>query len=161
MNGASLALCLSSIPFTTPVGTVSVGLINGEFVINPTSKQREESSLDLTVCATKERVMMIEAGGQEIPEDIMYDAIMFGFDECKKIALFQEEVMHKYGKTKSEVALYKIDETIEKEVKEFAFDMVKDAMYITDKDARNVAMDKVKEKVEENLVKSIQIILLI
>ncbi|WMJ82017.1 polyribonucleotide nucleotidyltransferase [Clostridium sp. MB40-C1] len=149
MNGASLALCLSSIPFTTPVGTVSVGLLNGEFVINPTSKQREESTLDLTVCATQERVMMIEAGGSEIPEDVMCDAIMFGFEECKKIAKFQEEVMKQYGKTKAEAELYKVDENIEKEVKEFAFDMIKEAMYITDKDERNAAIDKVKEKINE------------
>ncbi|MCY6958248.1 polyribonucleotide nucleotidyltransferase [Clostridium brassicae] len=149
MNGASLALCLSSIPFTTPVGTVSVGILNGEFVINPTSKQREESTLDLTVCATQDRVMMIEAGGSEIPEDVMCDAIMFGFEECKKIAKFQEEVMEQYGKTKAEVELYKVDENIEKEVKEFAFDMIKEAMYITDKDERNAAIDKVKEKINE------------
>ncbi|MCY6372523.1 polyribonucleotide nucleotidyltransferase [Clostridium ganghwense] len=149
MNGASLALCLSSIPFTTPVATVAVGLIDGEFVINPTSKQREESSLDLTVCATKDRVMMIEAGGQEIPEDVMYDAIVFGFDECKKIAEFQEKVMKKYGKTKVEAELYEVDETIAKEVKEFAFDMIKESMYLTDKDARNAAKDEVREKVNE------------
>ncbi|GAB6149922.1 polyribonucleotide nucleotidyltransferase [Clostridium novyi] len=149
MNGASLALCLSSIPFTTPVGTVSVGLIDGEFIINPTSKQREESILDLTVCATKDRVMMIEAGGEEIPEDVMYDAIMFGFEECKKIADFQQKVMEQYGKQKAELILHEIDADIEKEVREFAFDMVKEAMYITDKDSRNKAMDEVKEKVSE------------
>ena len=63
-----MALCLSSIPFTTPVGAVQVGLIDGNFVLNPTLKEREESILQLTVCATKERVMMIEAGGDEIPE---------------------------------------------------------------------------------------------
>ncbi|KEH89518.1 MULTISPECIES: polyribonucleotide nucleotidyltransferase [Clostridium] len=149
MNGASLALCLSSIPFTIPVGTVSVGLIDGEFIINPTSKQREESILDLTVCATKDRVMMIEAGGEEIPEDVMYDAIMFGFEECKKIADFQQKVMEQYGKQKAELILHEIDADIEKEVREFAFDMVKEAMYITDKDSRNKAMDEVKEKVSE------------
>jgi polyribonucleotide nucleotidyltransferase len=149
MNGASLALCLSSIPFTKPVGTVSVGLINNEFVINPTSKQRDESILDLTVCATQERVMMIEAGGEEIPEDVMYDAIMFGFEECKKIARFQEEVMKQYGKPKAEFIPYEINKNIEKEVRDFSFDMIKEAMYNTDKDLRNKAMDEVKEKIDE------------
>ncbi|AEB76117.1 polyribonucleotide nucleotidyltransferase [Clostridium botulinum] len=149
MNGASLALCLSSIPFTKPVGTVSVGLIDGKFIANPTSKQREESILDLTVCATKERVMMIEAGGEEIPEDVMYDAIMFGFEECKKIADFQEKVMEQYGKQKAELILHEINSDIEKEVKDFAFDMIKEAMYITDKDLRNKAVDEVKEKVNQ------------
>lgn len=149
MNGASLALCLSSVPFTTPVGTVLVGLIDGKFIINPTSKEREESTLDLTVCATKDRVMMIEAGAQEIPEDIMYDAITFGFEECKKIAQFQEEVMNKYGNPKTEVVVKEIDKDIETEVKEFAFDMVKEAMNNTDRDLRNKAIDEMKQKVNE------------
>ena len=147
MNAASLALCLSSIPFTDPVGTVSVGLVDGKFVLNPTSKEREHSTLDLTVSATKEKVMMIEAGGQEIPEDVMYDAIMFGFEECKKLAIFQEELMKNYGKPKADYEVYKVDEVIEKEVTEFAYDMIKEAMYIADRDARNAAMDAVKEKI--------------
>ena len=147
MNGASFALCLSSIPFTNPVGTVAVGLIDGEFIINPTSKQREQSILDLTVCATKDRVMMIEAGGNEIPEDIMYNAIMFGFEECKKIADFQERVMKEYGKQKSGAKLYEVNKEVEKEVEDFAFEMIKEAMYITDKDSRNKAIDEIKEKI--------------
>ncbi|HBJ2612364.1 TPA: polyribonucleotide nucleotidyltransferase [Clostridium botulinum] len=149
INGSSLALCLSSIPFTTPVAAVSVGLVDGEFIINPTVAQRENTMLDLTVCATKERVMMVEAGGQEIDEETMYNAIMFGFEECKNIAAFQEEAMAKFGKTKDEPALYKADEEVEKEVKSFAFDMIKEAMYIMDKDERNAALDKVKEKISE------------
>ena len=149
VNGASIALCISSIPFTTPVATVSVGLVDGEFVINPTLSQREKSTLNLTVCATKERVMMVEAGGQEIPEDDMYNAIMFGFEECKKIVAFQEEVMAKMGKTKAIPGLYKVDEAIEQDVRDFAFNMVKEAMYIMDKDERNAAIDAVKVKINE------------
>ncbi|EPY2273511.1 polyribonucleotide nucleotidyltransferase [Clostridium sporogenes] len=149
INGSSLALCLSSIPFTTPVAAVSVGLVDGEFIINPTVAQRENTILDLTVCATKERVMMVEAGGQEIDEETMYNAIMFGFEECKNIVAFQEEAVAKFGKTKDEPSLYKADEEVEKEVKSFAFDMIKEAMYIMDKDERNAALDKVKEKISE------------
>ncbi|CBZ04247.1 polyribonucleotide nucleotidyltransferase [Clostridium botulinum] len=149
INGSSLALCLSSIPFTTPVAAVSVGLVDGEFIINPTVAQRENTILDLTVCATKERVMMVEAGGQEIDEETMYSAIMFGFEECKNIAAFQEEAVAKFGKTKNEPVLYKADEEVEKEVKSFAFDMIKEAMYIMDKDERNAQLDKVKEKISE------------
>ncbi|OFI07735.1 polyribonucleotide nucleotidyltransferase [Clostridium acetireducens DSM 10703] len=147
MNAASLALCVSSIPFTTPVATVAVGLIDGEFITNPTSEQREKSILDLTVCATKERVMMIEAGGEEIEEDIMYNGIIFGFEQCQKIIDFQEEAMNKFGKEKVEPKLFKPEEEIEKEVREFAFNMIKDAMYIMDKDERNNAMDQVRENV--------------
>lgn len=149
VNAASLALCLSSIPFTDPVATVSVGLIDGNFIINPNSKEREKSTMDLTVCATKDRVMMIEAGGQEIPEDVMYDAIMFGFEECKKIAGFMEECMNTYGKEKTPFEPYKVDEELEKEVVDFAFGMIKEAMYIADKDKRNAAMDEVKVKISQ------------
>ncbi|MGL4663708.1 MAG: polyribonucleotide nucleotidyltransferase, partial [Clostridium butyricum] len=119
-----------------------------KLVTNPDSKGREESILHLTVCATKERVMMIEAGGNEIPEDKMIEAIEYGFDECQKIISFQEEAMAKFGKKKDEPLLYTIDETLEKEVKDFAFDMVKEAMYIMDKDERNAAIDAVNEKVK-------------
>ncbi|MCM8710633.1 polyribonucleotide nucleotidyltransferase [Clostridium sp. SYSU_GA19001] len=149
INAASMALCISSIPYKDPVGAVSIGLIDGNFIVNPTSKEREQSILNLTVCATKDRVMMIEAGGDEIPEDIMYDAIMFGFEECKKIVNFQEEVMNKVGKEKVIPELYKVDETLEKEVTEFAFNMIKEAMYIKDKDKRNEAMDAVKAKISD------------
>ncbi|MBZ0311512.1 polyribonucleotide nucleotidyltransferase [Clostridium butyricum] len=148
INAASLALCLSSIPYTIPVAAVQVGLIDGKLVTNPDSKGREESILHLTVCATKERVMMIEAGGNEIPEDKMIEAIEYGFEECQKIISFQEEAMAKFGKKKDEPLLYTIDETLEKEVKDFAFDMVKEAMYIMDKDERNAAIDAVNEKVK-------------
>lgn len=148
-NGASIALCVSDIPFKDPVGTVSVGLVNGQFICNPTLKQREQSKLNLTVSATKDRVMMIEAGGDEIPEDVMYDAIMFGFEECKKIVDFQLEVMKKIGKKKKEPVCFKADEKIEKEVRDFAYDIIKEAMYITDRDKRNEALDIVKEKISK------------
>ncbi|WP_426349345.1 polyribonucleotide nucleotidyltransferase [Alloiococcus sp. CFN-8] len=148
INAASTALSISSIPFTDPVGAVSIGYINGEFIVNPTTKEREQSSLALTVVATKEKVMMIEAGANEISEDIMYDAIIFGFEECKKIVAFQEECMKMFGKEKIFPEFHHVDENLENEVKEFAFNMVKDAMYIIDKDERNSAISEVKEKVK-------------
>jgi polyribonucleotide nucleotidyltransferase len=149
INAASVALCISSIPFTDPVGAVSVGLVDGNFVLNPTSKEREQSSLNLTVCATKDRVIMIEAGGDEIADDVMYDAIMFGFEECKKLVNFQLEVMQKIGKEKKIPELYKVDENIESEVREFSCNLIKEAMYITDKDKRNEAMDSAKSQIAD------------
>lgn len=149
INGASLALCLSSVPYNTPLAAVCVGLIDGNCIVNPTEEEREASSMSLTVCATKDRVMMVEAGGDEIPEDVMYDAIMVGFEECKKIAAWQEEAMKKYGKEKPEPVLYHADEAIEKEIYDFAFEDVKAAMYIVDKDQRNLAVDAVKQKINE------------
>lgn len=149
INAASMALCLSSIPFTIPVAAVQVGLIDNNFIVNPNATEREESTLHLTVCATKERVMMIEAGGNEIPEDIMIDAIKFGFDECQKIINFQEEAVSKFGKEKDVPTLFTVDEEVEKDIKEFASDMIKEAMYITDKDERNAAIDAINQKVKE------------
>jgi len=147
INAASLALCLSSIPFSTPVGAVQVGLVNGKFIINPTSSEREESDLHLTVCATKDRVMMIEAGGNEIPEDVMIEAIKFGFDACQDIIKFQEEAVAKFGKEKIVPELYEPNKDLEKEITEFAGEMIKEAMWITDKDERNKAVDELTEKV--------------
>ena len=149
INAASMALCLSSIPFTTPVAAVQVGLIDGNYVLNPTSKEREESILQLTVCATKERVMMIEAGGDEIPEDVMIGAIEYGFEKCQEIVTFQEEAMAKFGKKKDEPVLYKPNEELAKDIEEFAGEMIKEAMWITDKDERNAAMDLVNDKITE------------
>lgn len=149
MNAASMALCLSSIPFTDAVGTVSVGLVDGQFIINPTVAQREKSTLSLTVCATKERIMMIEAGGDEIPEETMIEAINFGFEECKKIVAFQEEAMAKFGKEKITPEIHKTDENVEEDIRNFAYDMLKDAMYTTDKDERNNKVLEIKEKISE------------
>lgn len=149
MNGASMALCLSSIPFTTPVATVSVGMIENEFILNPTDQQRKESILNLTVCATKERVMMIEAGGDEIPEDVMINAIDFAFNACQEIVAFQEEAMKQFGKEKIEPKLHKVEEAMEADIKNFAFNMLKEAMYITDRDKRSEVLKDINEKLQE------------
>lgn len=147
INAASMALSISSIPFTNPVAAVQVGLIDGNFILNPTSKEREESILQLTVCATKERVMMIEAGGNEIPEDIMVKAIEYGFEKCQDIVKFQEEAMALFGKQKDVPVLYKPNSQLENEINTFAGELIKEAMWITDKDKRNAAMDEVNDKI--------------
>ncbi|WP_055070956.1 polyribonucleotide nucleotidyltransferase [Clostridium massiliamazoniense] len=149
INAASTALCLSSIPFTTPVAAVQVGLIDGEFILNPTSEERVKSEMELTVCATKDRVMMIEAGGNEIPEEVMINAINFGFEKSQDIIKFQEEAMKSFGKEKKEPVLYTVNSELEEAIKDFAYDMISEAMHIQDKDERNAAMDVVKEKISE------------
>ncbi|WP_326514097.1 polyribonucleotide nucleotidyltransferase [Clostridium intestinale] len=149
INAASTALCLSSIPFDTPVAAVQIGLIDNKFVVNPTSKEREISDMELTICATKERVMMIEAGGNEIPEEVMINAISFGFEECKKIVAFQEEAVKMFGKEKKVPNLYHVDEEIEKNVRDFSFNIINEAMHIIDKDERNLSMNDVKVKISE------------
>lgn len=149
INAASMALCLSSIPYTIPVAAVQVGLIDGNFVVNPNAEEREESIMHLTVCATKEKVMMIEAGGNEIPEDTMIKAIEYGFERCQDIISFQEEAMATMGKEKEVPELYHVDLDVEKDITEFAGEMVQKAMYITDKDERNLVIDEINEKVSE------------
>ena len=150
INAASMALCLSSIPYTIPVAAVQIGIVDGKFVVNPNAEERERTTLHLTVCATSERVMMIEAGGDEIPEDTMIEAIKFGFEQCQPIIKFQEEAMAKMGKKKEEPELYVVDEEVDAAIREFATDMIKEAMYITDKDERNAAIDAVNEKIAEH-----------
>lgn len=150
INAASLALCISSIPYTEPVGAVMVGLVNGELVINPTSKQREETKLNLTVCATRERVIMIEAGGDEIPEDIMYDAIKLGFDKCQELIAFQLDAVSKFGKAKVEPELYSVPNELAEEVHKFCYDKIKDVMYTTDKKERAEVMGDLKDVINDH-----------
>ncbi|KMT23058.1 polyribonucleotide nucleotidyltransferase [Clostridium cylindrosporum] len=147
INGASLALSISDIPFQGPLGAVLVGRVDGKLIINPTLEQREKSDLRLTVCATKERVMMIEADGDEIPEDIMYEAIMLGFEACKESVAFQEEVISKVGKEKVVPELYKVPEEIETAVTDFAYDELWEAMKCTNKEERQEKVDILKDKV--------------
>lgn len=149
INAAATALLLSSIPYTTPLAAVMIGYIDGEFIVNPTSKQREESVLSLTVCSTDERIMMIEAGAQEVDEDIMIKGIQFGFEACQPIIAMQKELTEKYGKEKKVPVLYTLDEEVEKEVRAFAGEMVAEAMHIVDKAERSVKLDEVKAKVAE------------
>ncbi|MFA6941506.1 MAG: polyribonucleotide nucleotidyltransferase [Clostridiaceae bacterium] len=148
INGASLALCLSSIPFTIPVAAVSVGMTEDkQFILNPMAKEREKSLLNLTICATKERIMMIEAGGDEIAEEDMINAVSYGFNECQKLIAFQEEAIAKYGKEKIAPVLHHPDVELEKEIRECAYDKISIAMHIVDKSTRNVEADKVKEEI--------------
>lgn len=146
MIGSSVALSISDIPFNGPTGSVSVGLIDGEFVINPTSEQREKSILNLIVSGTKEAVMMVEAGAKEVPEDVMLDAIMLAHDEIKKICDFIDSIVAEVGKEKQEVTLFKVDEIIEKEVREYATDKMIEAIQTVDKQERLENMDKVSQE---------------
>ena len=105
MIGSSLALSISDIPFEGPIAGVVVGRINGEFVLNPTVEQLEQSDIDLTVAGTKDAVNMVEAGAKEVPEEVMLEAIMFGHDAIKEIIRFQEQIVAEIGKEKMELNL--------------------------------------------------------
>lgn len=114
--GSSLALCISDIPFYTPVAGVKVGYVDGQFVTNPTREQMERSTIDLTVAGTKEAINMVEAGAKEVSEELMLEALMYGHEQIKKLVAFQEKIVAEIGKEKMVVELFKIDEAIQQEV---------------------------------------------
>jgi polyribonucleotide nucleotidyltransferase len=150
MIGSSVALSISDIPFDGPTGSVIVGLVDGEFVVNPTADQREKSEMHLVVSGTKDAIMMVEAGANEISEEQMLDAIMFAHEEIKKIVQFIENIVSEVGKEKQDVVLYKPDEEIEKLVREFATDKMRVAIQTVEKLERMENMDKVKEETLAN-----------
>ena len=114
--GASLALCISNIPFNGPVAGVKVGYVDGNFIVNPTVEEEEKSLINLTVAGTKDALNMVEAGAKEVSEDLMLDALMFGHDRIKELCAFQEEIISKVGKEKMEVVLYEIDQKVKDHV---------------------------------------------
>lgn len=146
MVGSSAALSISSIPFKGPTGSVLVGLIDGEFILNPNAEQREKSKLHLVVSGTKDAVMMVEAGAQEIPEKVMLEAIMFAHDNIKKIVAFIEEIAAKIGKPKREVKLFAINPEINDAVREYATEKLLAAIRTVEKQERQVNIDAVKEE---------------
>lgn len=147
MFGSSLSLSVSDIPFEGPIAGVIVGRIDGEFVINPTVEQMEKSDMHLTVAGTKDAINMVEAGADEVPEENMLEAIMFGHEEIKRLIAFQEEIVEKIGKEKMEVTLYEIDEALEQEVRSICeTDLIK-AIQVQEKHAREEAIQTVKDEV--------------
>jgi polyribonucleotide nucleotidyltransferase len=149
INAASAALTISNIPFEGPVAAVTVGFIEDEFIINPTIEQAAKSRLLLTVAGTEEAVMMVEASAQEVPEDQILEAIMFGHSEIKKIAKFiadyrQEAFEMKLAKEKLEVKPAKIQAHIVEAVKAYAYNKLDAAVRVEEKKAREAAIDEVK-----------------
>lgn len=149
MIGSSVSLSISDIPFGGPTGTVSMGLVDGELIVNPTKDQREKSDLNLIVSGTKEAIMMVEAGANEVSEELMLSAILKAHEEIKNIVLFQEEIVQAIGKEKIEIQVFKPDTEIEREIKEFASEKLKSAIKTFDKAERQENMDRVKEEVTE------------
>ena len=149
MIGSSIALSISDIPFEGPTGTVMMGKIGDEFIVNPTLEQREQSDLHLVVSGTKEAIMMVEAGANEISEDDMLEAIMRAHEEIKKIIAFIEDIQAKVGKEKKEPKLHVVSEELEAEVLAYATDKMKDAIYTEDKVERQENMDQVEKDTME------------
>ncbi|MBU8569600.1 polyribonucleotide nucleotidyltransferase [Bacillus subtilis] len=147
MFGSSLALSVSDIPFEGPIAGVTVGRINDQFIINPTVDQLEKSDINLVVAGTKDAINMVEAGADEVPEEIMLEAIMFGHEEIKRLIAFQEEIVAAVGKEKSEIKLFEIDEELNEKVKALAEEDLLKAIQVHEKHAREDAINEVKNAV--------------
>ncbi|ADM69773.1 Polyribonucleotide nucleotidyltransferase [Paenibacillus polymyxa E681] len=146
MIGTSAALSISDVPFNGPIGGVAVGRVDGQFVINPDIAQQNASDLYLVVAGTKDAIMMVEAEGNEIPEEVMLEAIMFGHDEIKNIVAVIEQLVQVAGKEKMQVKLHAVDEKVNSEVRAYAAERLMEAVKIAEKHARQEAIDAVNEE---------------
>ena len=146
MIGSSIALSISGIPFAGPTGSVVVGYVDGEFVINPNREQREKSDLHLTVSGTKDAVMMVEAGANELSEDVMLKAILFAHEEVKRICAFIEDIKAQIGKPEKEVNLYTIPEELDAAVRENFYSRMEWAMDTFDRSERDARENQVKDE---------------
>lgn len=150
MIGSSVALSISDIPFMGPTGSVTVGIVDGELVLNPDLAQREKSTLDLTVSGTKDAVMMVEAGANGISEEQMLDAILLAHEEIKKVVAFIENIMSEVGKEKADVQLIKVEEEFEKTVKAYAKEKVAYSIDTNDRKVREERTEEITADVKEH-----------
>ena len=152
MIGASVALSISDIPFGGPTAAVNVGYVDGQIVINPTVAQREHSRLKLTVAGTMEKVTMIEAGADEIPNDTMLDCIKAGHEEIKKLCKFIEGIKEEVGKQKFEYVSFATDKDVYAEIKENFKERMYQDVQAVDKEVRDANMDKLAEDIQAYFV---------
>ena len=150
MFGSSLALCISDIPFDGPIAGVDVGRVNGEYVINPTTEQKENSDIELSVAGTATAINMVESSAKEVNEEDMLGALLFGHEEIKKLVAFQEEIVREVGKEKMEVTLLSFDPAIEAQVKDLFSQAMVHAIQTEEKLAREENIEKVKETAIEH-----------
>ena len=150
MIGSSVALATSDIPWDGPTGSVKVGRVDGELIINPTYEQRMKSDIDLTVAGTKEAIMMVEAGANEVSESDMLDAIMFAHEEIKQLCVFIEEIANEVGKEKMEYVVFKADDDVDETVRAYATDKMVEAIKTFDKLERLENMEKVETETHEH-----------
>lgn len=149
MIGSSVVLAISEAPFSGPTGSVAVGMIDGAYIINPDVAQREKSALSLVVAGTKDAVMMVEAGANEVSEEEMLNAILFAHEEIKKIVSFIADIEAQVGKTKLEPVIYHPNEELEAKVRAYAFDKVVWSLDTFDRSEREVRGEQVKAETVE------------
>ena len=149
MIGASCALSISDIPFDGPIAGVRIGLINGEFIVNPNVEQTKLSELSLGVAGTKDAILMVEAGAKEVSEEVMLDAIWFAHDVIKDIVAFQEKIQAEIGKQKMEVPVYVPPVEIVEDIKAYGAEKLKAALMDSDKLRREEMVSQVKKEIAE------------
>ena len=147
MIGAAAALAISDIPFNGPTAAVNVGLVDGKIIINPTEKQREKSDLTLTVAATEKKITMIEAGANEVPDDIMLKAIKEAHKEIKKICKFIKKIQKEIGKPKFEYKSFEVDHDVYEFIEENFKEEMKKEVQEADKETRDKKIDALSEKI--------------
>ncbi|HGF7173902.1 polyribonucleotide nucleotidyltransferase [Enterococcus hirae] len=149
MLGSSLALSISDIPFDGPIAGVEVGRVNGEYVLNPTVEQAEQTDIELSVAGTKQAINMVESGAKEVSEEDMLGALLFGFDAIKELVAFQEEIVQAVGKEKMEVSLLQVDADLKKEIFDASYATMKTAVMTEEKLAREDNIEQVKIDIRE------------
>ncbi len=147
--GSSLATCISKIPFDGPIAGVKVGRVDGEFVINPTPEQLENSDIDLTVAGTKEAINMVESSAKEVDEDSMLEALMFGHEAIKELIAFQEEIINEIGSEKMEYESLEITDELKEEIENLCAKDLDEALRIKDKLEKYDRIDQIKESIVE------------
>lgn len=147
MIGSSLSLSVSNIPFKGPIAGVTVGYVDGQYVINPDVETLSKSLIDLKVAGTKDAINMVEAGSKEVSEEEMLKAIMFGHEEIKRLIAFQEEIVREIGQEKMEVTLKVLDEDIYTDVYNRTIEKMKAALSIKDKQERDNSISEIKQEV--------------
>lgn len=150
MIGASCALSVSDIPFNGPIGGVRVGRIDGQFIINPTVAQQEQSELNLVVAGTKDAVIMVEAAANELSEEVILDAISFGHDVIRTIIDFQLKIVESIGKAKRDIKLFDVASEIDTAVREFVSEKLNSAVRNSDKLEREAQISAVKKETTEH-----------
>jgi len=152
MIGSSIALTISDIPFNGPTGSVNVGYVDGEYVINPTIEQREKSRLNITVSGTKDAIMMVEAGADILSEEEVLNAILFAHEEIKSICNFIETIREEVGKEKSEVIIKQRDEDLFNSIIEFGKEQIISALRTPNKMEREENLDKITKEIFEKFL---------
>ena len=151
MIGASLAVSISDIPFDGPIGGVILGLVGGEIVLNPNQEQREQSSMYVTLAGTYDKIMMIEAGADEVSEEIMLDAIIKGHQEIKKVVEFIDGIVADVGRPKMEYTPVEVPADLFADVKSAAYAQMKQAVLATEKQDRDAAISQLTAQVSDFL----------